>query len=54
MLAEPITPSCGSSNNAERDQHVLLGKLLRITCDGGAFVPRGIWPAAYDGAYLFS
>lgn len=21
---------------------------------GGAFVPRGIWPAAYDGAYLYS
>ena len=21
---------------------------------GGAFVPRGIWPAEYDGAYLFS
>jgi glucose/arabinose dehydrogenase len=21
---------------------------------GGAFVPRGIWPAAYEGAYIFS
>src|SRR5438105_5325164 len=21
---------------------------------GGAFVPNGVWPAAYDGAYLFA
>jgi glucose/arabinose dehydrogenase len=26
---------CGGSNNAARDQHVLLGKILRITRDGG-------------------
>lgn len=24
------------------------------TITGGAFVPAGIWPAAYDGAYLFA
>jgi glucose/arabinose dehydrogenase len=25
-----------------------------ISITGGAFVPAGIWPTAYDGAYLFS
>lgn len=31
----PESGECGGNNDASRDQHILLGKLLRITGDGG-------------------
>jgi glucose/arabinose dehydrogenase len=31
----PESTECGGNNDAARDQHILLGKILRITPDGG-------------------
>ncbi|HYF62875.1 MAG TPA: PQQ-dependent sugar dehydrogenase [Herpetosiphonaceae bacterium] len=50
-------PPAGMTNPLVSYHHNTSTNLITDGCSsitGGAFVPSGIWPAAYEGSYLFS
>ena len=47
------TPPCAGPPPGVTDPITAYGRTLGRSITGGAFVPNGLWPAAYDGGYLF-
>lgn len=47
------TPPCTPAPAGVIDPITSYGRELGSYVTGGAFVPNGLWPAQYDGAYLF-
>jgi glucose/arabinose dehydrogenase len=47
------TPPCAGPPANLVDPITAYGRTTGRSITGGAFVPNGLWPAAYDGTYLF-
>jgi hypothetical protein len=47
------TPPCAGPPSNLVDPITAYGRTTGRSITGGAFVPNGLWPAAYDGDYLF-
>jgi glucose/arabinose dehydrogenase len=47
------TPPCAGPPPNLVDPITAYGRTTGQSITGGAFVPNGLWPAAYDGGYLF-
>jgi glucose/arabinose dehydrogenase len=48
------TPPCAGPPAGITDPITAYGRALGTYITGGAFIPNGVWPAEYDGGYLFS
>lgn len=53
-LAAPGTADCGPSGPYEPPVHEYAHDSGCASITGGAFVPDGVWPAAYDDVYLYA
>ena len=48
------TPPCAGPGPGITDPITSYGRSLGTYVTAGAFVPNGLWPASYDGSYLFA
>ena len=48
------SPPCAAPPSGVTDPLTDYPRVIGQYITGGAFVPKGVWPAQYDGAYLFA